>query len=131
MDVSEQLSSAGGIGNRSQSAEVSPIRLSGLPRRFCLAHTTNPLNRSQIVESLSSQRRSARRFSRLLRKARTTASPSERANAAVMQAEALSHKPGYVGAIAFSRSGDPATLNFGDAMLIRKFGDVPDNLSAL
>jgi hypothetical protein len=30
-----------------------------------------------------------------------------------------------------SRSGDPATLNFGDAMLIRKFGDVPDNLSAL
>jgi hypothetical protein len=29
-------------------------------------------------------------------------------NAAVMRAEALSRKPGYVGAVAFSRSGDPA-----------------------
>jgi hypothetical protein len=44
-------------------------------------------------------------------------------NAAVMNAEALSRKPGYVGAIAFSRSGDPATGDFGDAMLTRKFGD--------
>jgi hypothetical protein len=52
-------------------------------------------------------------------------------NAAVMKAEALSRKPGYVGAIAFSRSGDPATGDFGDAKLIRKFGDVPDDLSAL
>jgi hypothetical protein len=30
-------------------------------------------------------------------------------NSAVMKAEALSRKLGYVGAIAFSRSGDPAT----------------------
>ncbi len=48
-----------------------------------------------------------------------------------MRAEALSRKPGCVGAIAFSRSGDPATGEFGDAKLIRKFGDVPDDLSAL
>jgi hypothetical protein len=53
------------------------------------------------------------------------------ANAAVMRAEALSRKPGHVGAIAFSRSGDPATGEFGDAKLIRKFGDVPEDLSAL
>jgi hypothetical protein len=53
------------------------------------------------------------------------------ANAAVMRAEALSRKPGCAGAIAFSRSGDPATSEFGDAKLIRKFGDVPDDLSAL
>jgi hypothetical protein len=53
------------------------------------------------------------------------------ANAAVMRAEALSRKPGCAGAIAFSRSGDPATGEFGDAKLIRKFGDVPDDLSAL
>jgi hypothetical protein len=53
------------------------------------------------------------------------------ANAAVMRAEALSRKPGHVGALAFSRSGDPATGEFGDAKLIRKFGDVPDDLSAL
>jgi hypothetical protein len=50
---------------------------------------------------------------------------------AVMKAEALSRKPGYVGAVAFSRSGDPATGDFGDAKLLRKFGDVPGDLSAL
>jgi hypothetical protein len=43
-----------------------------------------------------------------------------------MKAEALSRKPGVVGAVAFSRSGDPATGDFGDAKLIRKLGDVPD-----
>ena len=49
-------------------------------------------------------------------------------NAAVMSAEALSRKPGVV---AFSRTGDPATGDFGDANIIRKFGDVPDDLSSL
>ncbi|WGD55063.1 hypothetical protein QA641_14860 [Bradyrhizobium sp. CB1650] len=53
------------------------------------------------------------------------------ANAAVMRAEALSRKPGNTGAVAFSRTGDPSSGDFGDAKLIRKFGDVPDNLSAL
>ena len=52
-------------------------------------------------------------------------------NAAVMRAEALSHKEGHVGAVAFSRTGDPATGDFGDTKVIRKFGDVPDDLSAL
>ncbi|WP_108521309.1 hypothetical protein [Bradyrhizobium algeriense] len=48
--------------------------------------------------------------------------------AVVMHAEALSRKPGQVGAVAFSRTGDPAT---GDAKIIKKFGEVPDNLSTL
>ena len=48
-------------------------------------------------------------------------------NAAIMKAEALARKPGFVGAIAFSRSGDLATGDFGDAKLIRKFGEVPDD----
>jgi hypothetical protein len=48
-----------------------------------------------------------------------------------MRAEALSHKPGCAGAIAFCRTGDPATGEFSDAKLIRKFGDVPDDLSVL
>jgi hypothetical protein len=51
--------------------------------------------------------------------------------AVVVRAEALSRKPGNVGAVAFSRSGDPATGDFGDAQLIRKFGEVPDDLSGL
>ena len=51
--------------------------------------------------------------------------------AVVMRAEALSRKPGRVGAVAFSRTGDPATGDFGDAIVIRKFGDVPDDLSTL
>ncbi|MGY2931879.1 hypothetical protein ACVWZ6_001481 [Bradyrhizobium sp. GM6.1] len=53
------------------------------------------------------------------------------ANAAVMRAEALSHKPGHAGAIAFSRTGDPSSGDFNDAKMIRKFGDVPDDLSTL
>jgi hypothetical protein len=52
-------------------------------------------------------------------------------NAAVMRAEALSRKQGCVGALAFSRSGDPSTGDFSDAKVIRKFGDVPDDLSEL
>jgi hypothetical protein len=52
-------------------------------------------------------------------------------NAAVMRAEALSRREGHVGAVAFSRTGDPATGDFSDAKVIRKFGDVPDDLSAL
>jgi hypothetical protein len=46
-------------------------------------------------------------------------------------AEALSRKPGYVGAVAFGRTGDPATDDFGDAKVIRKFGEVPKDLSPL
>jgi hypothetical protein len=52
-------------------------------------------------------------------------------NPAVMRAEVLSRKEGHVGAVAFSRTGDPATGDFSDAKVIRKFGDVPNDLSAL
>jgi hypothetical protein len=48
--------------------------------------------------------------------------------AVVMRAEALSRREGHVGAVAFSRTGDPATGEFGDARVLKKFGDVPDDL---
>jgi hypothetical protein len=51
--------------------------------------------------------------------------------AVVMHAEALARKEGHVGAVAFSRTGDPATGDFSDATVLRKFGYVPDDLSAL
>jgi hypothetical protein len=51
--------------------------------------------------------------------------------AVAMRAEALSRKEGHVGAVAFSRTGDPATGDFSDAKVIKKFGEVPDDLSAL
>jgi hypothetical protein len=47
---------------------------------------------------------------------------------------ALRRYPGKkvtVGAAAFSRTGDPATGDFSDAKVIRKFGDVSDDLSTL
>jgi hypothetical protein len=53
------------------------------------------------------------------------------ANAAVMRAEALSRKPGHVGALAFSRTGDPSSGDFGDAKVILKFGEAPKDLSTL
>src|SRR6267142_335752 len=49
-------------------------------------------------------------------------------SAAVMRAEALSRKLGHVGAVAFSRTGDPATGDFSDAQVIRKFGEVTGDL---
>jgi hypothetical protein len=51
--------------------------------------------------------------------------------AVVMRAEALSRKEGHIGAVAFARTGDPATGDFGDAKVLKKFGDVPDDLSTL
>jgi hypothetical protein len=50
---------------------------------------------------------------------------------ALRRAEALSRTTGCVGAVAFSRTGDPLIGEFGDAKLLRKFGQVPDDLSGL
>jgi hypothetical protein len=50
---------------------------------------------------------------------------------AVTRAEALSRKPVHVGAVAFSRTGDPETGDFADAKILKSFGDVPDDLSDL
>ena len=52
-------------------------------------------------------------------------------SAALRRAEILSRTPGSIGAVAFRRSGDPMIGEFGDAELLRKFGNVPDDLSGL
>jgi hypothetical protein len=52
-------------------------------------------------------------------------------SAALRRAEVLSRVVGNVGAVAFSRSGDPLIGEFGDAQVLRKFGNVPDDLSGL
>jgi hypothetical protein len=51
--------------------------------------------------------------------------------AAIERAHGLWKALGHTGAVAFSRTGDPATGDFSDAPVFRKFGDVPDDLSAL
>jgi hypothetical protein len=51
--------------------------------------------------------------------------------AAIERAQGLWKVLGHTGAIAFSRMGDPATGDFRDATVLRKFGGVPDDLSAL
>ena len=50
---------------------------------------------------------------------------------ALRRAEVLSRSVGSIGAVAFSRTGDPMIGEFGDAKLMRKFGNVPDDLSGL
>jgi hypothetical protein len=52
-------------------------------------------------------------------------------NSAVMKAEALSRKPGCGGAVAISRSGDPATGDFGDARVRAKVDDLCRERDAL
>jgi len=48
--------------------------------------------------------------------------------AALRRAEILSRGAGHIGAVAFSRTGDPMIGEFGDAKLIRTFGNVPDDV---
>jgi len=60
-----------------------------------------------------------------------TAEECQTSAAALRRAEILSHAAGHIGAVAFSRSGDPMTGEFGDAKLIRKFGNVPEDLGTL
>ena len=50
---------------------------------------------------------------------------------ALRRAEMLSRTAGHIGAIAFSRSGDPMIGEFSDAQLLRTFGQVPEDLSGI
>lgn len=51
--------------------------------------------------------------------------------AAIRRAEAMSRDPANAGALAFKRTGDPSIGEFGDATLLKAFGDVPSNLDEL
>src|SRR5258705_3823821 len=47
---------------------------------------------------------------------------------ALRRAEILSKAAGSIGAVAFSRTGDPLIGEFRDARLLMQFGNVPDDL---
>jgi hypothetical protein len=51
--------------------------------------------------------------------------------AALKRAEIMARSAGSIGAVAFSRTGDPMAGEFNDARLLQKFGNVPDDLSGL
>jgi len=51
--------------------------------------------------------------------------------AAVRRAEVMSRDPANMGALAFKRTGDPNVGSYGGATVLRKFGEVPDNLDEL
>lgn len=50
---------------------------------------------------------------------------------ALRRAEMMSRLSGNIGAIAFSRSGNPMSGEFSDARLLRSFGHVPEDLGEL
>jgi len=52
-------------------------------------------------------------------------------SSALRRAELLSRAAGSIGAVAFSRTGDPMSGEFAEAKLLKKFGNVPDDLSGL
>lgn len=60
-----------------------------------------------------------------------TAEEFQSASTAIRRAETLSRTAGAIGAIAFSRSGDPMTGDFKDATVLKSFGHVPVDLSGL
>ena len=53
------------------------------------------------------------------------------AAAAIRRAEGMSRDPANAGAVAFKRAGDPNVGEFSDAVVLKRFGDVPEDLSAL
>ncbi len=53
------------------------------------------------------------------------------ANTAVRRAETLARLPENIGAVAFSRCGDPMIGEFKDAVVLRSFGQVLSDTSAL
>jgi hypothetical protein len=48
-----------------------------------------------------------------------------------LRAEVLSRIPGNVGAVAFSRTGDPDVGKFEDAVGLKTFGELPSDLTML
>ena len=50
---------------------------------------------------------------------------------ALRRAETMSRMAGSLGPVPFRRRGDPMIGEFGDAKLLRKFGNVPEDLSGL
>lgn len=50
---------------------------------------------------------------------------------AILQAEILSQAAGNIGAIAFSRTGDPDVGKFEDAVVLKTFGELPVDLTML
>jgi hypothetical protein len=55
----------------------------------------------------------------------------QHSTAALRRAEAMSRAVGSTGAVAFCRSGDPMAGEFSDARVLKKFGEVPDDLAGL
>jgi hypothetical protein len=49
--------------------------------------------------------------------------------AAIRRAEALASNKDNAGAVAFSRSGDPNLGEFEDAVILKSFGEVPDDFT--
>jgi hypothetical protein len=49
------------------------------------------------------------------------------AAAAIRRAEALAGREANAGAVAFSRQGSPELAEFEDAVILKTFGDVPDD----
>ena len=50
---------------------------------------------------------------------------------AIRRAEGMSRDPANAGAVAFKRAGDPNVGEFSDAVVLKMFGDVPEDLSEL
>jgi hypothetical protein len=47
--------------------------------------------------------------------------------AAIRRAEAMAHSAQNVGAVAFSRRGNPDVGEFDDAVILKTFGEVPED----
>jgi hypothetical protein len=51
--------------------------------------------------------------------------------AAIRRAEGMARDAANAGSLAFKRTGDPDAGSFNDAVVLKTFGDVPENLDEL
>ena len=52
-------------------------------------------------------------------------------SSAIRRAAAMSRDAANAGALAFKRTGDPNMGSYGDATILKTFGDIPENLDEL
>ena len=53
------------------------------------------------------------------------------ASAAIRRAELMSRDPNNAGALAFRRTGNPNSGEFGEPSVLKSFGDVPNNMDEI
>ena len=105
------------------------IRTAMLTMAVCLIGTTAAHAQNSAANPVTASAQEI--FERQSKYIAGAAEECQSATTALRRAEVLSRAAGHIGAVAFSRSGDPMMGEFSDAKLLKAYGNVPSDLSEL